>query len=210
MSPCSGHSVTRIRESEQDLVHGLQQQQPWQYRVHRGRIWFDNEVTRAHRGFRQSIPAFVRQGSLLNLLTTPVIYSLGIPLVLLDAWVTLYQWTCFPVFGIARVPRGSYFVVDRHKLAYLNAIEKAHCVYCSYATGVIAYAREVAACTEQYWCPIKHARRIPQAHPRYRHYFEYGDAAGYRQGLTMLRKDLRSTRRYQRNPRGGSLTERSE
>lgn len=192
MLPHVGHSVARIRESDRDLVRGLhEQQRRWRYRVPRGRVWLDSEVTRAHKGFRQSIPAFVRQGSLLNLLATPVIYSLVIPLVLLDAWVTLYQWTCFPVFGVARVPRRPYFVVDRHKLAYLNAIEKAHCLYCSYATGVLAYAREVAACTEHYWCPIKHARQIPQAHPRYRHYFAYGDAAGYRLGLTTLRKDLR-------------------
>ena len=195
MPPHVGRRVSEIRESEQELVLGLHEpQRRWRYRVHRGRVWFSKEVTRAHKRFRQSIPDFVRQGSLLNLLITPLIYSLSIPLVLLDGWVTLYQWICFPVFGIARVPRAPYFILDRHKLAYLNAIEKAHCVYCSYATGVLAYVREVAACTEQYWCPIKHARRIPQAHPRYQHYFAYGDAAGYRHGLTTLRKALRPKR----------------
>jgi hypothetical protein len=58
------------------------------------------------------------------------------------------------------VPRRQFCVVDRHKLGYLNAIEKVHCVYCSYANGAIAYIREIAARTEQY-CPIKHARSIP-------------------------------------------------
>jgi len=46
-------------------------------------------------------------------------------------------------------------VFDRAGLAYLNALEKLNCAYCSYGNGVIAYAREVAARTEQYWCPIK-------------------------------------------------------
>ena len=65
---------------------------------------------------------------------------------------------CFPIYGIERVQRRRYFAIDRHTLAYLNAIEKANCLYCSHANGVIAYVREVAARTEQYWCPIKHCQ----------------------------------------------------
>ena len=99
--------------------------------------------------------------SLLSLLTAPVIYSLIVPLAILDLWTTVYQWVCFYVYGIDRVPRRAHFVIDRHKLSYLNAIEKANCTFCSYATGLIAYVREVAARTEQYWGPIKHARALP-------------------------------------------------
>jgi hypothetical protein len=88
------------------------------------------------------------------------------------------------------LPRRRYFTIDRHKLAYLNGIEKINCTFCSYADGLIAYVREVAARTEQYWCPIKHARQIPQPHSHYERYFEYGDAAGYRNSLTALRKRL--------------------
>jgi len=58
------------------------------------------------------------------------------------------------------------------------------CVYCGYANGLIAYVREIAARTEQYWCPIKHARPIPAPHARYRVFFEYGDARAYRQELS--------------------------
>jgi hypothetical protein len=105
-------------------------------------------------------------------------------------WITAYQWLCFPVYGIPRVRRTRYFVIDRHKLAYLNAIEKANCVYCGYANGLLAYVREVAARTEQYWCPIKHARQIPAPHHRYQRFFDYGDAAGYRHGLPRMRTAL--------------------
>jgi hypothetical protein len=52
----------------------------------------------------------------------------------------------------------------------------------------------VAARTEQYWCPIKHARRIQAAHDRYPKFFDHGDAEAYRQGLARLRRqygDLR-------------------
>ena len=110
---------------------------------------------------------------------------------MLDVWVTLYQWVCFPIYGIAQVPRRRYFVIDRHKLAYLNGIEKANCVYCGYANGVIAYVREIAARTEQYWCPIRHARAIPTPHTRYQLFFDYGDAKAYRHELPRLQRALR-------------------
>jgi hypothetical protein len=67
----------------------------WQIRAHRGRVWFDRELREAHRRVRQSIPAYVREGSVLSLLTAPIIYSLLMPLVLLDIWVTIYQSICF-------------------------------------------------------------------------------------------------------------------
>lgn len=183
--------VARILDAEDDLRRDVQQQQRrWRYQLRRGRVWFDEEVRHTHKTLRQSVPAFLRHGSVLNLLTTPIIYSLGLPLLLLDGWATAYQWICFPIYGIARVPRLSYFVVDRHKLGYLNAIEKANCMFCSYAIGLIEYVREIGALTEQYWCPIKHSRPVPTPHARYRMFFDYGDAAGYRRGLPALRNAL--------------------
>jgi hypothetical protein len=188
--------IERLREAEDELTREANEQQKrWRFRVHRGRVWFDDEVRRAQWVFRQSIPAFLWESRLASLLTTPVIYSLLLPFAALDLWVTLYQWVCFPIYGIARVPRRRYFVIDRHKLAYLNGIEKVNCVYCGYANGVIAYVREVAARTEEYWCPIKHARVIPTPHTRYHLFFDYGDAKAYRHDLPRLRRALRPARK---------------
>jgi len=188
--------IERLRKAEDDLTREADEQQKrWRFRVHRGRVWFDDEVRRAQRAFRQSIPAFLRESRVASLLTTPVIYSLLLPFAMLDVWVTLYQWVCFPIYGIARVPRRRYFVIDRHKLAYLNGIEKVNCVYCGYANGVIAYVREIAARTEQYWCPIRHARAIPTPHTRYHLFFDYGDAKAYRHDLPRLRRALRPARK---------------
>lgn len=158
-----------------------------------------NAVT-AVRAARHRRRAPHRQ-AIRNLLTTPFIYSLGLPLVLLDAWVSLYQWICFPVYGIDRVRRSRYFALDRHRLGYLTAVEKANCLYCSYATGVLAYVREVAARTEQYWCPIKHARRVVAPHGRYADFAEYGDAHGYHHSLARMRQALRQTRTHPRRHR---------
>jgi hypothetical protein len=140
-----------------------------------------------------------------NLLTTPLIYSLSVPLALLDAWITLYQWICFPIYGIRIVRRRSYFVFDRRLLHYLTTIEKLHCAYCSYATGLFAYVREVTARTEQYWCPIKHARPVRGAHSRYRRFAGYADAAAYRHRLPVLRHALATERRRKRRPSRAAL-----
>lgn len=170
-------------------------QRQWCRRADRGKIWFDRELRRAHRRLRLGVLPYIRQGSVASLLTAPLIYSLIVPFVLLDLWVSLYQAICFPIYGIARVPRRRYFALDRRKLAYLNAIEKLNCTYCSYANGLFAYVREVAGRTEQYWCPIRHARRIPEPHRYYERYFDYGDAAGYHSGLMEVRHQLRPARR---------------
>jgi hypothetical protein len=149
------------------------------------------EILRRHQQLRQSIPAFVRTGSLRNLVTLPLVYSLGLPLLLLDLWVSAYQAICFPLYGIARVSRSRYFVFDRHRLVYLNGIEKLHCAYCSYAIGVLSYVSEVGARTEQYWCPIKHAKPNAAPHDHYQLFFDYGDAERYHHELADMRRALR-------------------
>lgn len=149
------------------------------------------EVLARHRALRQGLIPFFLTSDAVHLLIAPVIYSLVFPIFLLDVWVTLYQHVCFRAFRIPRVPRRDYVVIDRQHLAYLNGIEVLNCLYCGYGNGVFAYAREVASRTEQYWCPIKHARRVRDPHQRYLAFLEYGDAEGFRNQAEALRDELR-------------------
>lgn len=151
---------------------------------------FREEVLARHKALKQGLLPYFRETHLRVVLTAPVIYSMLIPIFLLDIWVTIYQHVCFRAYKIPRVNRSLYVVFDRRHLAYLNGIEVLNCVYCSYGNGVFAYAREIASRTEQYWCPIKHARRIHDPHGRYMKFLEYGDAEGYRVGLEALREDV--------------------
>jgi len=125
------------------------------------------------------------------LLTTPFIWFCLLPIVLLDLVLTIYQAVCFPIYGIPKVRRRDFVLLDRRRLAYLNLIEKLNCEYCSYANGIFAYATEIAARTEQYWCPIKHALRMKGVHSRYQHFFDYGDAEGYRTRIEQVRRDFK-------------------
>jgi hypothetical protein len=81
-------------------------------------------------------------------------------------------------------------VLDRQHLDYLNFIEKFHCTYCAYGAGLIAYLSEILARTEQYFCPIKHARKVLGTHARYANFLPYGSATDYEAKLEAYRVAL--------------------
>jgi len=177
--------LARIRALQEDVEEEYRQQRSvWEAK----RRELAGELARQQRRYRVGVFRFLRRSSALAILTSPVIYLGWIPFMLMDMFVTVYQAICFPVYGIPKVRRADYLVFDREDLPYLNAIEKFNCFYCSYGNGVAAYLREAAARTEQYWCPIKHARRMVATHDRYPRFFEYGDAQAYRKGLAEIRK----------------------
>ena len=191
MNPQIAELVGRIKALEAELDAELARQRAkLAFGLERGRVVFEQEILRRHRELQVSLAKYVLGARPLVALTAPVIYALIVPLALLDLFVTLYQAVCFPVYGIAKVRRGDYLVFDRHHLAYLNALEKLNCAYCSYANGLIAYVREIASRTEEYWCPIKHARRTIGTHARYAGFEDYGDAEGFRRDLAAHRKSL--------------------
>jgi hypothetical protein len=155
------------------------------------RIVFEQEVLRIHREIKTRATRYFIDANPLIVLTAPVIYSLLIPVVLLDIWVMAYQVICFPIYKIPKVRRRDYLVFDRHHLAYLNIIEKINCAYCSYCNGAIAFVREVASRTEVYWCPIKHARRVLGPHPHYQGFADFGDAEGFRAKLMQMKDGVK-------------------
>ncbi|HEX5364272.1 MAG TPA: hypothetical protein VFW59_08370 [Gallionella sp.] len=169
-----------IEEHEQRLLYQLEGR----------RVVFEQAVRDAHRRVKLGVFRWFLTVRPQNYLTMPIIYGAIIPMTLLDLCLSLYQLICFPVYRIARVKRGDYIVFDHQHLAYLNIIEKAHCLYCSYAVGLLAYATEIIARTEQYFCPIKHARRVRAAHARYKNFLDYGEADDYHGKLEEFRAEL--------------------
>lgn len=170
-----------------------------------GRVVFEAEVLRRHRELKVGLWTFLKETRPITLLVAPVIYSLILPLLALDLFVSLYQAICFPVYGIEKVRRRNYLIFDRHHLAYLNALQKLNCAYCAYANGLLAYVSEIAGRTEQYWCPIKHARRVVGAHRQYGHFTDFGDAEAFRRDLARLRLDLQKSALSPRVPGSGPL-----
>jgi hypothetical protein len=168
-------------EFEADLEAALQERrEAFHYRIEQGRVRFADGIRALQRQHRIDLWRYLFGARISHILSAPIIYSLIVPLVLLDVMASLYQHTCFRIYGIERVLRRDYIIIDRHLLGYLNLIEKINCVYCGYGNGVIAYVREIAARTERYWCPIKHARRSRDPHELEASFIDYGDAEGWK------------------------------
>ncbi len=184
-------------------MRGLQEQielffeearEKFRYTLEDGRVRFSREVRQLQRRYRVNSFRYLLEADWRSVLTAPVIYSMVVPLAIIDLCFTVYQHICFRAYGVPRVSRREFLVIDRHKLVYLNVIEKVNCTYCGYGNGVIAYAREIIARTEQYWCPIHHAGRVTDPHQRYLQFFAFGDAPGYKQGMASKRQALREER----------------
>lgn len=191
MDPNTHEFMARIRELEACIEQQAQERRRhWQADFESRKVRFEAEVLAQQKRFRMGMLRYLFTAQWRNVLSVPFLYPVIVPLVLLDVSVTLYQWICFPLYRIPRVRRSHYFVFDRTHLAYLNLLEKFNCAYCSYGNGLVAYVREVVGLTEQYWCPIKHARKVLDAHPHYLDFADYGDAEHYQQELTRLRAAL--------------------
>jgi hypothetical protein len=187
--------LERIRQLEAEIEQEIQlRRQQLQADFDERKVNFEKEVLAQQRRFKAGLLRYVLTADWRHVLTVPFIYPVLLPMVLLDCFVTLYQWVCFPLYRIPRVKRSDYFVYDRTHLAYLNVLEKINCAYCSYGNGLMAYCREVVGLTEKFWCPIKHARRIMHAHPHYHGFADYGDAENYQAELLRLRSELTQLR----------------
>ena len=110
--------LDRLRDLETDLEHEVAAaQHRWHYKIETGRIRFEEAVHRRHKALKMSLAQFLRESSIPALLTAPIIYSLFVPFVVVDAWVSLYQLVCF----FNDLP-GKFFQDHNHGSAVLRQV----------------------------------------------------------------------------------------
>lgn len=183
--------LEQITALEDDLRVALSEQRSGVFFQIKGkRIEFEHSIKQAHKRLKRNFFHWLIADRPQNLITGPIIYSMILPLLLTDLFVSFYQLTCFPIYGIKKVRRADYIVFDRQHLSYLNFIEKFHCTYCAYGSGMISYVSEIIARTEQYFCPIKHVRKLLGTHQRYARFLDYGAAEHYQEKLETYRRAL--------------------
>ncbi len=183
--------LAQIRDLDEELRSALHEQEAQLlFEVHGKRVQFEKTIEQAQRKLKQGFFRWLVTNRPQNLITGPIIYGMIVPLVISDVLVSFYQWSCFPIYQIVKVRRADFVVFDRSQLQYLNGIEKFHCAYCEYANGVIAYIQEIIARTEQYFCPIKHARNILGSHSRYAYFLDYGESDNFETKLEKYRTAL--------------------
>jgi hypothetical protein len=183
--------LDQITVLEDELQKAIEAQEGHlRYRINDKRVIFEQTIKDAHQRVKLGVFRWFLTVRPQNFITMPIIYGMIVPLVLFDLCISFYQISCFPIYGIARVKRANYIVMDHQHLAYLNIIEKVDCMYCSYAVGMLGYAGEITARTEQYFCPIKHARKILSSHSRYEHFLDYGNADDFHDKVEQFRSEL--------------------
>jgi hypothetical protein len=183
------HELQAELENEIDRVLD-EKRELFRYTLHQGRVSFEQSIMTLQKSQRTGVWAYLQSARLGHALSAPILYTLILPFSVLDLAATTYQHICFRIYHIPKVQRSKYMIIDRQHLAYLNAIEKFNCIYCSYTNGVIEYIREIAARTEQYWCPIKHASRTPDPHRLVENFTGYGDAEALINRFDALQREL--------------------
>jgi hypothetical protein len=179
-----------IRTLEKELRQEIQRIRIDSFEIREKTIHFRDEVLSRHRTQIVGLLTYIRRAKLKHILCLPIIWLCLLPALVMDVVVSLYQAVCFPLFGIPKVKRGEHVIFDRRHLRYLNVIEKLNCLYCSYFNGVVSFATEVGARTEQYWCPIKHAAQLKTIHSRYHTFVDFGDSDEFRKKLPDIRKNF--------------------
>ncbi|PIP02299.1 MAG: hypothetical protein COW18_06635 [Zetaproteobacteria bacterium CG12_big_fil_rev_8_21_14_0_65_54_13] len=183
--------IDQMKQLEEELSSELQQQEDsLLFQLNGKKVEFEQSIRQAHRKLKINVWCWLVGVRPINIITAPIIYGMIIPLLIVDLSISFYQFSCFPIYKIAKVRRRDYIVFDRHHLAYLNIFEKFHCLYCAYGNGLIAYVHEILARTELYFCPIKHAHKLLATHRHYRHFIAYGDAKDYPARLEAMRQSL--------------------
>jgi hypothetical protein len=184
--------LDKIKVLETELIEELQkQEEEFSYEIRKRRISFEKNVIIRHKLYAKRLFNYITDAPLKHIFSAPFVWMCIIPSLLMDVTISLYQAMCFPIYDIPKVKRQDYIVFDRQYLHYLNLIEKINCAYCSYVNGLFAYAQEIAARTEQFWCPIKHGKRIKTLHSRYQKFISYGDAETYRSKIESVRHDFK-------------------
>lgn len=178
----------QMAQLERNLAEELQHKRTeLEYKIEHRRIIFDAETLERHKRLAKRIPRFLYDSGIVGIAIAPLMYSMVVPLAFLDVSMTVFQAVVFTHSRIPKTNRGEFIVIDRHKLGYLNYFEKLNCVYCGYANGVVARAREIISRTEKHWCPIRHARTTRAPHAQYASFLDYGDAETYRAEYEKIR-----------------------
>lgn len=145
--------LEKLKQAEQELIHKFQKKEKeMHYNILDNKVCFDKEVINHHKSLATRIHIYIMNAPLMTIITMPIIWFCIFPAVFMDAAVTIYHAVCFPIYGIPKVKRSDYILMDRQAMHYLNLIEKLNCLYCGYFNGLIAYIQEIAARSEQYSC----------------------------------------------------------
>jgi hypothetical protein len=99
-----------IRQMEHDIEWELKRiREGLKVDFEASKVRFEHEVLAQQKRFKMGVFKYIFNANIKSFLAAPLIYAVFFPMVLLDLFVWVYQWVCFPLFGLARVVRSAYF-----------------------------------------------------------------------------------------------------
>jgi hypothetical protein len=172
--------IKKILEKMDSLNESLQEEykhmsEKYGFSIEKRRVIFLQKFKQRNKSFRIPTWEYVIPQNVRHILSMPFIYIMIIPVGTLDLFLVLYNHTALPLYRIPSVKREDHFIYDRQFLDYLNLIQKANCIYCSYVNGLFSFATEIGAQTERYWCPLKAAHKPKHNHSLYKYFADYGN-----------------------------------
>ncbi|MCK5110331.1 MAG: hypothetical protein KAQ94_02335 [Arcobacteraceae bacterium] len=183
--------IEQIKTLEDELIDEFKnKEKEFFYKIENEKIKFEQDVIEEGKSKIVNSIKYLSSLPILATLTIPFIWLMIIPIIVIDISVTIFQVICFPIYKIPKVKRKDYIIIDRYNLFYLDKVEKINCLYCEYFNGTVAYVKEIAGRTEQFWCPIKHSKHLKDKHSRYDKFFDYGDYKKYSKEIKTRRSDF--------------------
>ena len=86
-----------LEDELRQAVHG--QESRMFFQINGKRVEFERSVREAHRKLKMNFFRWLVTDPPQNLITGPLIYGMILPLLMLDACVSFYQWACFAISG---------------------------------------------------------------------------------------------------------------
>jgi hypothetical protein len=95
--------MSQIKALEDDLQIALNEQPSNMFFQLKGkRVEFEQSIKETHLKLKTNFFRWLVTNRPQNLITGPIIYSMIIPLVITDVFISFYQLTCFPIYGIKK------------------------------------------------------------------------------------------------------------
>ena len=87
------------------LVEVEAKQRQFSYRIHGRKAHFTENVRARHQLLAQKLTRYLCEAKPLSVLSTPMILFCAVPIVFMDFVAAMFQFICFPDYGIPKVRR---------------------------------------------------------------------------------------------------------
>ncbi len=112
-----GEILKRMEELKSQLQSEYEAlMERYDYAVENRKIVFSEKAKRFQKDVREGVFHYLLSAEIRHLLSIPFIYAMIVPTIVLDLFLTVFQFTAFPLYGIERVRRSDHILFDRKYL----------------------------------------------------------------------------------------------